>query len=111
MRELSPCGSGGCMSCPYSSNEETEIIHNYGCLPTPKDIMELKVTTGHNWSCHNDETKVCSGFATDLKQKHPDLSVKNGGLISYEVWYQEGEEMAIEKAGIQEMERKEKVNI
>lgn len=109
MKKISTCGSGGCISCPFSSSLESEMAQNYGCLPTPADIIELKETTGQNWSCHNDDTKLCSGYATSLKQTRPDLDIKDGGLISYEVWYQEGEEIAIEKAKIQEMKNKEKM--
>ncbi|MCY9376553.1 hypothetical protein MOF34_15865 [Bacillus sp. T17B1] len=34
------CGSGGCMSCPFSHSDEAEMAQNYGCLPTPKQIFE-----------------------------------------------------------------------
>ncbi|WP_242705750.1 hypothetical protein [Pontibacillus sp. ALD_SL1] len=98
MEERSPCGSGGCITCPFSLNEEAEIVQNYGCLPTGHDIVQLKKRTGHNWSCHGDETKVCGGLASHLKDYHPELSIHEGKLISYDLWYKEGEEEAIRKA-------------
>lgn len=98
MIERSHCGSGGCMTCPFSFNEESEIVHNYACLPTGYDIIELKKKTNQNWTCHGDETVICGGYAKYLKENHPKLSIKEGGLISYETWYIKGEKMAVVEA-------------
>ena len=47
--ERSRCGSGGCVTCPFSSNEHAEQAQNYGCLPTPFEIIQMTVKSGHNW--------------------------------------------------------------
>jgi hypothetical protein len=98
MEERSPCGSGGCMTCPFSYNDESEQIQNYGCLPDVPHIIKMKEESGHNWACHGDNTVLCGGFANHLKERRLDLDIKTGGLIDYEVWAQEGPEVAMERA-------------
>jgi len=98
MEKRSPCGSGGCMTCPFSFNNEAEMVQNYGCLPEPLDIIRMKEKSGHNWACHGDETKMCGGYANWVKKHRPDLNLKVGNLISYDIWYREGEEEALRKA-------------
>lgn len=98
----SSCGSGGCVECPFSCNEQAEIVYNYACLPTPYDIVSMKEKSGHNWACHEDETILCGGFVRHLKDCRPDLSAKVGNLLSYDAWYQEGEKSACLQADHQE---------
>lgn len=98
MREISTCGSGGCTTCPFSETDESYQLQNYACLPMPYDIIKMKETSGHNWSCHGDDTILCGGFARFIKEHRPDLDSKTGNLISYETWYYEGERKAIEEA-------------
>ncbi len=98
MRELSGCGSGGCVACPFSYNDISEQVQNYACLPDSFDIIKMKEKSGHNWACHSDESIVCSGLATYIKKSRPDLDIKVGNLISYETWYHKGEEKALDMA-------------
>lgn len=95
--ERSSCGSGGCVTCPFSCNEHAEQAQNYGCLPSPFQIIEMKRKSGHNWACHSNENVLCGGFAKFIKDECPDLDIHTGNLISYETWYHQGEEAAIEK--------------
>ncbi|MDV5127001.1 MULTISPECIES: hypothetical protein [Bacillus amyloliquefaciens group] len=103
MIERSYCGSGGCMSCPFSHSDEAEMVQNYGCLPTPQQIVEMKEKSGHNWACHSDETVLCGGFAKYIKRNRPDLNINEGQLISYETWGHEGEAKAIQEANTKEL--------
>lgn len=96
--ERSDCGSGGCVTCPFSCNAEAEQVQNYGCLPTPFNIIDMKAKSGHNWSCHHDANVLCGGFASFIKTERPDLDIHKGNLISYETWYHKGEEAAIIEA-------------
>lgn len=96
--ERSPCGSGGCMTCPFSWSDEAEIVQNLGCLPTPHEIITMKEKSGHNWACHDNKNVLCGGFANYVKTQRPDLDIHKGNLISYEVWYHQGEEGAIKEA-------------
>lgn len=98
MTERSPCGSGGCMTCPFASSEEAETVQNYGCLPDPHSIVKMKEESGHNWACHYDDNKLCGGFANHIRQHRPDLDIREGNLISYTTWDSKGQDVAIHEA-------------
>ena len=98
MEPRSECGSGGCVTCPFSSNDQAAEVQKYGCLPEPVDIVRMKRESGHNWACHGDESVMCGGFARYVTRRHPDLDLKQGGLISYTTWYREGEAAALREA-------------
>lgn len=96
-----------CESCPFAFTDQSEMVQNYGCLPTPYEIVEMKRESGHNWACHSNEKKICSGFNEFIEysrkspysvDKYDDIDTSKGGLIPYEVWYNEGREAAMQKA-------------
>lgn len=91
-----------CTHCPFAFTDESEYVQELGCLPSPWDIIKMKRKSDHNWACHSNEKVICSGFVEFVKEypsyKYADLDMGVGGLISYESWYQEGEEEAIRKA-------------
>lgn len=96
-----------CESCPFAFTDESEMVQNYGCLPTPHEIVEMKRECGHNWACHSNEKKLCAGFKEFIEnrqkspyfiEKYDDIDTSKGGLIPYEVWYHEGREAAMQKA-------------
>lgn len=95
--DRSPCGSGGCLTCPFSCSMEAEQVQNYGCLPDRFQIIKMKEESGHNWSCHSDANVVCGGLAKYITKERPDLNLK-GGLIDYDDWYKLGQDEAIQIA-------------
>lgn len=52
------CSKG---SCPFADLEESEIVQNYGCLPTKFDIVVMKLHHGKTWACHSNPSKPCLG--------------------------------------------------
>lgn len=89
---------GTCGGCPFNDGITTEasLAQNYGCLPTGYDIIKMKRESGHNWACHDDESKVCAGLCHSSKDAQLDLST--GGLVRYSSWYHAGEAAALEEA-------------
>ena len=59
----------------------------------------MKKQSGHNWACHNDESKLCSGFVDHLQHYYPELNPLVGELISYTTWYNLGDIEAMNTAG------------
>jgi len=72
---------GTCSSCPFNEgmNEDGTMTQNLGCLPSAGDVLQLKRTTGDNWACHTDDSKVCTGLC--LHAKEYDLDMSKGQLI------------------------------
>ncbi len=90
--------NGSCLCCPFNAPfvDEAAQAENYGCLPTGGEIVDLKVRSGQNWACHDDESKVCAGLCAVAKECGLDLST--GGLVRYSTWYHQGEEAAVAEA-------------
>lgn len=93
-----------CITCPYNFfSEESERVQNYGCLPTPYEIIQLKKETGANWCCHytNQETglKICSGLIEYNERNKLNLDIQeNQPKIDYNIYAQLGPNESITKA-------------
>lgn len=74
-----------CESCPWNETESSIQAQNYGCLPTPSQMVESN-DEGVALSCHDDESSVCRGLASHLK----DVGAKPGKLKTYSDWYRNG---------------------
>lgn len=77
-----------CDACPFSLFEAAEQAQNWGCLPSPCEIMKIKTETGKNWPCHEDENRICAGFVEACRETGTEY--RGAPLASYKRWYQEG---------------------
>lgn len=69
-------------SCPFAYTEESEKIQNYGCLPTPIEIIAMRVFHGKTWACHSDHSKPCIGALKNIKEKGFDNSIIDKNFIN-----------------------------
>lgn len=56
-----------CPTCPFNRSDESEYVQELGCLPTPTEIISLKVATGHNWECHSRPEHPCQGLQQEIR--------------------------------------------
>lgn len=74
------CSSVG--GCPFSFTEESEQIQNYGCLPTPMEIINMRVKHGKTWACHCNPDKPCAGAIEYLKDNNMEHKVIDKSLLT-----------------------------
>ncbi len=79
---MAVCDHSTCeCSCPFAFTEASEIVQNYGCLPSPMEIAAMRVYGGRTWACHSDITKPCIGAITFLKEHNLPHQVLDTRLV------------------------------
>ena len=73
------CSESG---CPFAFTDESEQIQNYGCLPTPYDIMVMRLKHGKTWACHSNPKKPCLGALEHLHKEGLQHKVIDKQLIT-----------------------------
>ncbi|MFW6855315.1 hypothetical protein ACODYM_28910 [Burkholderia gladioli] len=61
-------GSEDC-TCPFAFTGASEEVQNLGCLPTPFEIVTMRVEHGKTWACHDEPTKPCVGAIRHLRDR------------------------------------------
>jgi hypothetical protein len=74
------CSTTG--GCPFSFTQESEQIQNYGCLPTPHDIIVMRIDYGKTWACHENQTKPCLGAINFLNEHNLESKIIDSELVT-----------------------------
>ncbi len=77
---MNRCSTVG--SCPFAFTQESESIQNLGCLPTPQDIVSMRLDFGKTWACHDDRSKPCAGAIAHMKKDDIDCKVIDSDLLT-----------------------------
>lgn len=80
-----------CEACPFALTEVSEMAQNYGCLPGPGDILALMTKLGANWSCHEQDGKLCAGYVAVCRDEG--IPFREKPLFRTETYLRTGEEL------------------
>lgn len=68
--------------CPFAFTEASEYVQNLGCLPTPMDIVSMRVHNGKTWACHDEPSKPCMGGINFLRKNELPHKVIDHTLVT-----------------------------
>jgi len=69
-------------TCPFAYTDASEIAQGYGCLPSPYEIIKMRIDHGKTWACHDEPTKPCIGAIAHLKEKELPYKVIDPNLVT-----------------------------
>lgn len=69
-------------SCPFSGTDSSEQAQNYGCLPSPYEIVQMAVKHGRKWACHDNPEKPCKGAIQHIAEQKIDVTYIDAPLVT-----------------------------
>lgn len=69
-------------SCPFAHTTQSDEVQNFGCLPTPYEIIDMRVNHGKTWACHSNPKKPCLGGLRHLRDHGLPYRVLDPNLVS-----------------------------
>lgn len=85
METCKECSTIG--ACPFAYTDKSDEVQNYGCLPTPHEIITMRVKHSKTWACHSNVDKPCLGAIEWLKENGHPYKVVDKELITADMDY------------------------
>jgi len=74
-----------CDDCPWNFySAGSQMAQNYGCLPSPQEMVRINDEEGYALSCHENKSCICKGLAAQLKKNGKRI----GMLKPHSDWYE-----------------------
>lgn len=71
-------------ACPFAFTDDSEQVQNYGCLPTPNEIVLMRTKHNKTWACHSNTQKPCLGALRTMNDQGIDCTIVDSELITEE---------------------------
>lgn len=68
--------------CPFAMTDASDVVQNYGCLPTPFEIIYMRAVHGKTWACHSEPSKPCMGAIRALAANLLPYTVDDPELVT-----------------------------
>lgn len=68
--------------CPFAFTERSEQAQNYGCLPSPYEIINMRINHGKTWACHSEPTTPCIGAIKYLQEHNMPYAIIDFDLLT-----------------------------
>ena len=78
----SSCKDCSLSTCPFAFSAESELVQNYGCLPTAYEIIDMRINAGKTWACHSNPKKPCLGALLHLRERGLPYKVVDRNLVT-----------------------------
>lgn len=69
-------------SCPFSFTDVSESVQGLGCLPSPFEIINMRVSHGKTWACHKHPDRPCKGTISHLREEGLPFEVVDKELVT-----------------------------